>query len=57
VPRPFRLRGIVEGFSGRPWSFEARRDVLSFVAPLQMNAHVDAPKDDPFHRARDRRLR
>jgi hyaluronoglucosaminidase len=52
VPRAFRLRGIVEGFYGPPWSYEARRDVLSFVAPLGMNAYVYAPKDDPFHRAR-----
>jgi hypothetical protein len=28
VPRPFRLRGIVEGFYGTPWSDTARRDVL-----------------------------
>ena len=52
MPRAFRLRGIVEGFYGQPWSYEARRHVLSFVAPLGMNAYVYAPKDDPFHRAR-----
>ena len=52
MPRPFRLRGIVEGFYGAPWSASARRDVLSFVAPLGMNAYVYAPKDDPFHRQR-----
>ena len=52
MPRAFSLRGIVEGFYGPPWSDEARRDVLSFVAPLGMNAYVYAPKDDPFHRAR-----
>ena len=52
MPRPFRLRGIVEGFYGAPWSDGARRDVLSFVAPLGMNAYVYAPKDDPFHRQR-----
>jgi len=52
VPRPFRLRGIVEGFYGAPWSDSARRDVLSFVAARGMNAYVYAPKDDPFHRQR-----
>jgi hyaluronoglucosaminidase len=52
VPRAFSLRGIVEGFYGPPWSYGARREVLSFVAPLGMNAYVYAPKDDPFHRAR-----
>lgn len=52
MPRAFRLRGIVEGFYGQPWSYAARCDVLSFVAPLGMNAYVYAPKDDPFHRTR-----
>ena len=52
MPRAFSLRGIVEGFYGPPWSYGARRDVLSFVAPLGMNAYVYAPKDDPFHRTR-----
>jgi hyaluronoglucosaminidase len=51
VPRSFRLRGIVEGFYGRPWSHEARLDVLSFVAERGMNAYLYAPKDDPKHRA------
>ncbi|HEX4490436.1 MAG TPA: protein O-GlcNAcase [Acidimicrobiia bacterium] len=52
MPRDFRLRGIVEGFYGPPWTHEARREVLSFLAPRGMNAYVYAPKDDPFHRAR-----
>jgi len=52
VPRAFRLRGIVEGFYGPPWSHAARLEVLSFVATLRMNAYVYAPKDDPYHRTR-----
>jgi hyaluronoglucosaminidase len=52
VSRAFRLRGVVEGFYGEPWSHDARRDVLSFVAERGMNAYVYAPKDDEKHRAR-----
>lgn len=52
MPRSFRLRGIVEGFYGRPWSHGERLDVLSFVAQRGMNAYVYAPKDDPKHRQR-----
>lgn len=48
----FGVRGVVEGFYGPPWAFDARRDVLSFLAPRGMNAYVYAPKDDPYHRAR-----
>lgn len=50
--RPFRVRGIVEGFYGPPWSHAARRDVISFVAERGMNAYLYAPKDDPKHRRR-----
>lgn len=50
MPRSFRLRGIVEGFYGRPWSHGDRLDVLSFLAERGMNAYVYAPKDDPKHR-------
>lgn len=52
MPRSVGLRGIVEGFYGRPWSHEARLDVLSFVGERGMNAYVYAPKDDPKHRRR-----
>ena len=51
MPRTFRVRGIVEGFYGRPWSHAARCSVLSFVGERGMNAYVYAPKDDPKHRA------
>lgn len=52
MPRPFRVRGIVEGFYGPPWTHAARLDVLSFVAERGMNAYLYAPKDDPKHRRR-----
>jgi hyaluronoglucosaminidase len=50
VPRPVPLRGIIEGFYGPPWSPEARRAVLEFIAERGMNAYVYAPKSDAKHR-------
>jgi hyaluronoglucosaminidase len=49
--RAFAVRGIVEGFYGTPWTFEARRRAISFLAPRGLNAYVYAPKDDTKHRA------
>jgi len=49
--RTFAVRGIVEGFYGTPWTFEARRQVISFLAPRGLNSYVYAPKDDAKHRA------
>lgn len=47
---PVRLRGVVEGFFGQPYSFEQRRDLLRFLATCGMNAYVYAPKNDDLHR-------
>jgi hyaluronoglucosaminidase len=47
----FRVRGVVEGFYGAPWSHEARLDMLSFLGDHGMNAYAYAPKDDAKHRA------
>lgn len=46
------VRGIVEGFYGRPWNVEQRLDMVDFVAELGMNTYVYSPKDDPFTRRR-----
>jgi hyaluronoglucosaminidase len=51
VARSFAVRGVVEGFYGTPWTHDARREVISFLAPRGMNAYVYAPKDDAKHRA------
>jgi hyaluronoglucosaminidase len=52
VPRPFPVRGVIEGFYGAPWSHSARLDAVAFLAERGMNAYVYAPKDDPRHRTR-----
>lgn len=48
----FGVRGIIEGFYGRPWSMDERRRVLALLAEHGMNEYFYGPKDDPFHRDR-----
>lgn len=50
------IRGVVEGFYGRPWTREQRHDMLAFIAELGMNSYIYSPKDDPYTRShwRDR---
>ncbi len=52
MARTSPLRGVVEGYYGRPWSGEARRDVIRFLGRRGMNAFVYGPKNDPYHRDR-----
>jgi len=47
---PFRQRGIVEGFYGRPWAHADRLWWIEQLARLGMNTYVVAPKDDPLQR-------
>jgi hyaluronoglucosaminidase len=43
----FAVRGVIEGFYGRPWSHDQRLDMLEFMAAHGFNAYFYAPKDDP----------
>ena len=52
---PFAIRGVIEGFYGRPWTHEQRLDLIPFLAERGMNSFVYGPKDDPLLR-RDWRL-
>ncbi|MEV5599666.1 beta-N-acetylglucosaminidase domain-containing protein [Streptomyces sp. NPDC052496] len=45
-----RLRGVIEGFYGTPWSHAARLDQLDFYGAHKMNTYVYSPKDDPYLR-------
>src|SRR5690349_20997837 len=47
-----RLRGVVEGYYGRPWSGDARRDVIRFMGSHGLDTFVYGPKNDPRHRDR-----
>jgi hypothetical protein len=46
------LRGVVEGYYGRPWTGAARRAVIAFLGAHGLNTFVYAPKNDPYHRER-----
>ncbi|MEM8563363.1 MAG: beta-N-acetylglucosaminidase domain-containing protein, partial [Pseudomonadota bacterium] len=45
-----QLRGVVEGFYGRPWSFQTRTDYAQFIADLGLNTYLYCPKSDPYLR-------
>src|SRR4029434_3586503 len=47
---PFRHRGIVEGFYGRPWAHADRLWWVEQLARLGMNTYLVAPKADPLQR-------
>jgi hyaluronoglucosaminidase len=44
------VSGIIEGFYGRPWTWDERADVMRFCHERGMRHYVYAPKDDPKHR-------
>ncbi|GAB6025437.1 hypothetical protein CHUAL_011182 [Chamberlinius hualienensis] len=43
--------GVVEGFYGRPWSPEQRKDLFEKMNKFGINMYLYAPKDDAKHRA------
>lgn len=43
------LRGIVEGYYGRPWGTEGRLSLIKFMGEMDMNVFIYGPKDDPYH--------
>lgn len=47
---PIPLRGVVEGFYGKPWGQKERMDIMAFCQEHGLNAYIYAPKDDPYHR-------
>lgn len=44
--------GIIEGFYGRPWTWEAREEAVAFLAPHGYRFFLLAPKADAFLRRR-----
>jgi hyaluronoglucosaminidase len=47
-----KVRGVIEGFYGRPWRRDERIDLIRFCGGHGLNTWVHAPKDDPYHRER-----
>uniref|UniRef100_W8B950 Bifunctional protein NCOAT n=1 Tax=Ceratitis capitata TaxID=7213 RepID=W8B950_CERCA len=48
--------GVIEGFYGRPWTTEQRKDLFRKMKKWGMDSYVYAPKDDYKHRAYWREL-
>ncbi|MEO5580764.1 MAG: beta-N-acetylglucosaminidase domain-containing protein, partial [Gemmatimonadaceae bacterium] len=44
--------GIIEGFYGKPWTWEERAATVSFLAPHGYSFYLYAPKSDPYLRRR-----
>ena len=42
--------GIIEGFYGKPWSWEARHETITALAPYGYRFYLYAPKFDPYLR-------
>jgi len=45
-----KIRGIIEGFYGEPWTFKERCEAIDTISKFKMNAYVYAPKNDLYHR-------
>jgi hyaluronoglucosaminidase len=46
----FGIRGVIEGFYGKPWTHVERIDMINFLEKAQLNTYFLAPKDEPGHR-------
>ncbi len=46
----FKIRGIIEGFYGKPWNMKQRTNAIRTMAKKRMNTYIYGPKDDPYHR-------
>ena len=44
--------GLIEGFYGKPWSFEERADAVAWLAPRGYGFYLYAPKADVYLRRR-----
>ncbi len=48
--------GVIEGFYGIPWTYDERISMIEFLADMDMNEFIYAPKDDPYHNEKWREL-
>ena len=46
----FKIRGIVEGFYGFPWTESEREDAFKKLGDFNMNTYLLSPKDIPWQR-------
>ena len=47
-----KVRGVIEGRYGQPWSQAERLDLIRFCGREGFDVWIHGPKDDPYHRAR-----
>jgi hyaluronoglucosaminidase len=52
----FKTKGVVEGFYGKPWTWEERKDIISFMGQEGYNLYIYAPKADLLHRDKWREM-
>ena len=52
----FKIKGVVEGFYGKPWTWEERKDIISFMGQEGYNLYIYAPKADLLHRDKWREM-
>jgi len=45
-----KIRGIIEGFYGEPWTLERRCEAIETISRFKMNTYIYAPKNDLYHR-------
>lgn len=45
-----KLRGMIEGYYGIPYTNVKRKSIMEFGSYFKMNVYAFAPKDDPYHR-------
>ncbi len=43
------IKGVVEGFYGKPWTWQERKDIISSISGTY-NLYIYAPKEDKYHR-------
>lgn len=46
----FALRGVIEGFYGRPWTHQNRLIAIDYFANFGMNLYIVGPKDAAWQR-------
>ena len=46
----FKVRGVVEGFYGKPWSHQQRLKAIENFGDFNFNTYFIAPKDVPWQR-------
>ena len=52
LKEPQFLAGVIEGFYGRPWSFETRMAYAEYLPMMGLDTYLYCPKADPFLRKR-----